>query len=239
MIPACVSIIIPLIATAAFLGFFHTVVGPDHYVPFIVMGKARKWTRPKTMQITLLCGIGHVGSSVVIGLVGLFFGAALITLIGIESFRGDIAAWAILLFGLTYFVYSLHRELKGKRHTHAHVHLDGEEHEHDHDHNHDHAHVHTGQKKNITPWVLFTVFVLGPCEPLIPLLIYPAATVNVWGIVGVVFTFSIVTIATMMTMVYAATRGLELFPTTKLEKHVNSIAGATIALCGLAILAGL
>jgi hypothetical protein len=34
-----------LAGAAAGIGFIHTVIGPDHYLPFIVMAKARKWTR--------------------------------------------------------------------------------------------------------------------------------------------------------------------------------------------------
>ena len=35
-----------LLVTAASIGFIHTLTGPDHYLPFIVMSKARKWTQP-------------------------------------------------------------------------------------------------------------------------------------------------------------------------------------------------
>ena len=42
-----------LLSTAAFLGFFHTLLGPDHYLPFIVMGKARQWSMAKTTWITV------------------------------------------------------------------------------------------------------------------------------------------------------------------------------------------
>ncbi len=34
--------LILLAGTAAIVGFLHTITGPDHYLPFIVMGKARK-----------------------------------------------------------------------------------------------------------------------------------------------------------------------------------------------------
>ena len=43
-----------LVSTAAFLGFFHTLLGPDHYLPFIVMGKARQWSMARTTWITVL-----------------------------------------------------------------------------------------------------------------------------------------------------------------------------------------
>ncbi|MCK7539173.1 MAG: hypothetical protein MZV63_53745 [Marinilabiliales bacterium] len=33
-----------LAGTAVTIGFIHTLIGPDHYLPFIVMGEARKWS---------------------------------------------------------------------------------------------------------------------------------------------------------------------------------------------------
>ena len=81
-----------LIWTAASLGFIHTVLGPDHYLPFIVMSKARGWSIFKTALITILCGLGHVVSSVILGFLGILFGVAVFKLEAVESFRGEIAA---------------------------------------------------------------------------------------------------------------------------------------------------
>ncbi len=58
-----------LCGTAASIGLLHTLLGPDHYLPFIVMSRARRWTMTRTALITLACGIGHVLSSVLLGLV--------------------------------------------------------------------------------------------------------------------------------------------------------------------------
>ncbi|MEO0074634.1 MAG: hypothetical protein ABIK31_00795 [candidate division WOR-3 bacterium] len=49
-----------LVATAASLGFFHTLFGGDHYLPFIVMSKSGQWSIQKTALITFLCGISHI-----------------------------------------------------------------------------------------------------------------------------------------------------------------------------------
>ena len=65
-----------LILTAVSIGFIHTLIGPDHYLPFIMMSKARGWSIGKTIWITLACGIGHVFSSVVIGVLGIGLGLA-------------------------------------------------------------------------------------------------------------------------------------------------------------------
>jgi ABC-type nickel/cobalt efflux system permease component RcnA len=228
--------LVTLLITAASIGFFHTLFGPDHYLPFIVMAQARKWSLIKTTWITFLCGIGHVGSSVVLGMIGVAFGAALAKLEIIESFRGDLAAWALTAFGLVYFIWGMRRAVRNKTHTHFHSHGDREEHSHSHGHNEEHIHVHDKEvKANITPWILFTVFVLGPCEPLIPILMYPAAQSSLYGLVMVTVVFSVVTIATMISIVIISSFGVNLLPVKKLERYTHALAGAAIFLCGIAI----
>jgi nickel/cobalt transporter (NicO) family protein len=60
-----------LLSTAAFLGFFHTLPGPDPYLPCIALGEARQWSMAKTTCITVLCGMGHVASSILLGFIGI------------------------------------------------------------------------------------------------------------------------------------------------------------------------
>ena len=227
--------LIILYTTAASIGFFHTIFGPDHYLPFIVMGSARKWPLPKTALITFLCGIGHIMSSVALGFIGIAFGIALMKLEIFEAFRGNIAAWALIGFGFAYFVWGIRRAIKNKPHAHTHAHLDGENHDHDHAHRKEHAHAHKEEKGNITPWVLFTIFVLGPCEPLIPILMYPAAKKSLAGLIGVTLTFGVVTIVTMMTTVMLLSLGVKIVPMGRFERYSHALAGATICLSGMAI----
>ena len=82
--------VIILAGTAATIGFLHTVLGPDHYLPFIVLSKARQWSTLKTIVITFLCGFGHVLSSIFLGFIGIVLGIAVFKLEAIESFRGEI-----------------------------------------------------------------------------------------------------------------------------------------------------
>ena len=96
-----------LIVTAASIGFFHTILGPDHYLPFIMMSWARKWSRFKTIVITFLCGLGHIASSVVLGLIGVWMGLAVKKLELIESARGNLAAWLLIAFVLAYLVWGM------------------------------------------------------------------------------------------------------------------------------------
>ncbi len=225
-----------LIIAAASIGFFHTLLGPDHYLPFIVMSRSRSWSLRKTSLVTVLCGIGHVLSSVLLGIIGIALGIAVSKLEAIESFRGSIAAWVLIAFGLVYFIWGMRRALRNKPHEHLHKHEYGFSHMHTHHHTEVHMHVHRKKgTKNITPWVLFTIFVFGPCEPLIPLLMYPAAKNSLLGVVLVTGLFSATTILTMLGIVLISTFGLNLIPMNRLERYTHAIAGATISLCGVSI----
>lgn len=225
-----------LCCTAASIGFIHTILGPDHYLPFIMMSKARGWSFSKTSWITLLCGIGHILGSVVLGVIGVVFGVVLMKLEAFESFRGNLAAWALIGFGFAYFIWGLRKAVKNKPHTHIHFHDDESIHSHEHAHVEGHAHVHLKEgKKNITPWVLFTIFVLGPCEPLIPILMYPAANANISGLMLVTGVFGVTTIATMLAVVLTSSWGFSFVPLGKFERYAHAMAGGTICISGLAI----
>jgi len=224
-----------LAGTAATIGLVHTVFGPDHYVPFIALSKARKWGVAKTTLITLLCGLGHILSSVILGFAGIALGAAVFSIQAIESFRGEITAWFLIVFGFTYFIWGIHRALRSLRHEHKHVHQNDEVHSHSHNHIADHSHVHIEKSGSITPWVLFIIFIFGPCEPLIPLVMYPAAKHNMMSVTLVTTAFGLTTIGTMLALVLASYYGLSKITIPRLERYSHALAGLAILVCGGAV----
>ncbi len=224
-----------LCISATLMGFLHTLLGADHYLPFIVMSRARKWSILRTAWITVACGVGHVLSSVVLGLLGVAVGVSIMKLESIDSIRGSIAAWLLIGFGTAYLLWGLRKAIKSVPHTHSHDHSDGIEHEHGHQHEKEHSHVHSEAKRTLTPWILFTIFVFGPCEVLIPLLMYPAAELGFSGMILVVAIFGIVTVVTMTSLVLIGVWGFRLVRFKPLERYMHAISGATIALSGLAI----
>ncbi len=224
-----------LCGLAASIGFLHTVLGPDHYLPFIVMSRARKWSRARTLTLTILCGLGHVLSSVVLGLLGVAVGIAVTRLEVFEGMRGSVAAWLLIGFGFAYFVWGVHRAIRNRPHQHAHAHACGEVHSHEHVHSSGHVHAHGAEKRSLTPWVLFTIFIFGPCEPLIPMLMYPAARSSVAGMLLVSAVFAVTTIVTMVGVVLLATWGVSFVKLGRGERYVHAFAGATICCSGLAI----
>lgn len=241
-----------LVSAAVGIGFVHTLIGIDHTLPFVVLGKARGWSLRRTLWITGLCGGGHVASSVLLGGAGI--GLAIVATgldleeghhwmagrVGvfesIEAVRGDLAAWALVAFGLTYAAWSLARRRRQQRH--AHEHAGGLVHSHDHRGagGHEHPPGKAAGIAGLTAWSLFVIFVLGPCEPLIPILMVPAFQVGLWAVVPVTVAFGVTTIATMAGVVALAYRGLDFVRFPRLRAHVHTLSGLAIASSGLAML---
>jgi ABC-type nickel/cobalt efflux system permease component RcnA len=245
-----------ILGTAAFLGCLHTLMGPDHYVPFIMMSRAERWSWPRTMWITFLCGLGHVGSSFVVGLgLGLVGMAASSwedsVWAGWHEWRGAGSAWLLIGVGAAMTVHALVQHWRGKVHTHVHRHADGRLHVHAHAHDPaaEHAHVHLAEGPHsqdepsdapptgsrLTPWILFTIFVFGPCESLIPLMLAATAVAGIPGSLLTALAFSVTTVATILAVVGVLLYGVERLSLGFLERHAQALAGVSLVLCGVAI----
>ena len=222
--------ILALCLAAAGIGITHTALGPDHYLPFVALSKSGGWSKTRTTVVTLVCGLGHVLGSVVLGIIGIVAGIFVGRLESFEAIRGDIAAWAMLIFGLTYLIWSVIMLLRDRSHGHSH--------HHHHHHIDETLEKARGRKKlgGGVFWAIFLVFVLGPCEPLIPLLMYPAAEHNIASAVIVATVFSVATLATMLTIVLILGEGIERFSLGWLERYGNVFAGSIVTLCGVSIL---
>lgn len=225
-----------LALSAAAIAFVHTLLGPDHYLPFVAMAKARGWSLQKTIRVTLICGAGHLGGSVLLGIAGIMLGIQLASLEWLESVRGNLAAWLLIGFGLAYLAWGLGQAYRNRPHSHWHSH-DGVVHEHVHSHHREHAHVHDQKEpsRSLAPWLIFVIFVLGPCEPLIPLLMYPAARESFIGVLMVTGVFGLVTVLTMTLIVAFAVAGLGAVRFNRFERFGHALAGSAILGCGLAI----
>ena len=175
------------------------------------MSRAQKWSGLKTTWVTFLFGLAHVLSSFVLGFFGIMLGIGVGKLQIIEFVRGNIAAWCLIAFGLIYFVWGLRAAVRGKTHSHS------------------------EEKTTLTPWILFTIFVFGPCEALIPILMYPAARHHIAWAVWAGGIFGVVTILTMLSVVLIASRISVHLPVRDLNRFSHAFAGIAIFFCGAAI----
>ena len=219
-----------LLGTSITIALIHTLIGVDHYVPFVALSRANRWSLKKTIYVVLLCGFGHVLGSVILGFAGVALSAGVTSLVYIEDKRGTVATYALIAFGLIYAIYGIRSAAKNKTHTHAGK--DGQITVHGHDE------PELPSKRNGSVfWGLFIFFILGPCEPLIPLLMYPAANMDIFTLVLVTLSFSVCTISIMLLMTLIGLKGFQLIRFSRLERYAHALAGSAILICGISVLA--
>lgn len=218
-----------LTATAFSAGVVHTILGPDHYVPFVALSRSGGWGLGRTLLLTTCCGLGHVLSSVVVGAVGIALGTAVMTVEAFESLRGETAGWLLLAAGIAYLVWGIK---KAMRHGHSHdevapVGADGGR-----------------PQAGVMPWVLFLIFVFGPCEVLVPLLMYPAANANPGMMVSVVAAFTVGTLGAMIAAVLISLYGIRWLDrlgfteSLGMHRYSHAFAGAAVTACGALVKIG-
>jgi len=200
-----------LLFSTVSIAFLHSLA-PDHWVPFTMIGQAQKWSDRKLLFITFVSGIGHVLSSIILGSLGIAAGIGLSSLEKTESNRAQIAGLLIIGFGIAYAVWGLKRLRDGRHHSHIMDH-----------------------HKATTIWALIAIFLLGPCEPLIPLM-FMAVQFGWTGIAAISISFSIATIGMMVLQAYLGFRGIKLLKAKVWAKYTHVFAGIIIAFTGAAVM---
>lgn len=219
-----------VLATAVSVSVLHTVSGPDHYVPFIAIGKSKGWKLPRILFWTIVCGVAHVLTSVLLALGGAAVGFSLSKVDFLNEVRGGLASWMLFIFGVLYFVYGLYSVSKNKSHKHFDVYDDNSVYVFEHNHNNL---MYPTNRRKVTPWILFLIFLLGPCEALFPLLTYPAVQQSTGNMITLISIFLAFTLLTMVTIVILIYYGYSFIKTDWLERYMTPIAGFSIAICGM------
>jgi hypothetical protein len=142
----------------------------------------------------------------------------------------------LIAVGLAYLAWGLHRATRSDLAAHA------------HDHSHvvsqqEHAdawtHGHASAAGVWTPGMLFLIFVFGPSEPLVPLLMVPAARCGPGAVAAVVATFALATVVTMTLSVMLIRYGVAFVPQLRLGRYDHAVAGLVLLACGALVKFGL
>ncbi len=218
--------------TAITIAFLHTASGPDHYLPFVVLSRSRGWSPTKTILLTIICGCGHVFSSVVLGIIGVFVGWQMSEIEIFQDVRGNISSWALLILGVVYLAWGIYKAMKPQAHKHFDV-MDDEVYVFEHKHNHSF----TPQKRvKVTPLVLFAIFVMGPSEPIIPLLFFSGTHRSPAEIAWLIALFTLTTIVTMVGMVLLGNYSYRRIGAEHIDRYSHAIGGFVISLCAFGML---
>lgn len=194
-------------ATGFMVAFLHAAL-PTHWLPFVLVGRAQKWSAGRTLGVTLLAGLGHVALTILLGLVLVIAGLAL------EPRLGHLFHWIVgglmVAVGLFYIARGRHSHAmpEAGRRTYA------------------------SDRAAIT--ALVVLLTLSPCEAFLPY--YLAGMKHGWGaflLLSIVLLAA--TAAGMLLFTGLSLAGVRRLNLDWLERYEETILGAALVLVGLAV----
>jgi len=190
---------------------------PNHWLPFVLIGRSQGWTMSRTLKILSAAGVAHIAVSAGIALLALTIGMVMAPLM--ESI-GHILPGAILLFvGMFYVVLDL---------TH---------HGHDHHRHHEiHEAASQGLSERTATITLVLSLALSPCEAMVPIFVSAAPIGSAPLLLGLVVTSGIASLLVMLVLSSLAWRGLTQLNFGRFAHHERFIMGGTLTVLGLVTL---
>ncbi len=196
---------ITLVTGALILSFLHAII-PNHWLPIIAIGQKEKWDLKETTRVTLIAGLSHAASTVLIGVLLGFIGAQLSR--GIENFTAFIAPGLLVALG-TFYVYQHSR------------------------HHHFHLHGHPEQvSKNRLIFSLATAMFFSPCFEIEAYFLVAGAA-GLWAVILLALLYTTVTVCGMVILVRLAKSGLLKMNWHAVEHNAGIITGTTLILSGI------
>ncbi len=195
------------------LSTIHALI-PNHWLPLIAVGKTEKWTHAQTLWATVITGVAHTLSTIIIGIVVGLIGYKLATKYAVIS---ETIAPAILIgLGLVY----IFRDFRSNHH-----------------HSHDMKPLVTEPGQKRSRWIailtsLSIAMFLTPCIE-IEAYYFQAGTIGWIGIFIVSVVYLLTTVVIMLLLVYLGMKGVKTFKSHFLEHHEKGITGAVLIALGI------
>jgi len=221
------------------VAFFHAAI-PTHWLPFVLVSRARGWSRGRTMMVALGAGLGHVALTTLLGLLVAWLGFQLDEEIG-HAFT-PIAGGVLVAIGGYYIWRQLrgagicHHAMPGSQH-HADEHC-GDEPKHSSHWEHELkdsrlASVSSGDWTAIGG--LFLMLTLSPCEGFLP--VYLSAVQFGWkGFFLLSAILAIGTLAGMTIFTWLTLVGFEKLRLRYFERWEAGLLGGIFIVLGLTML---
>lgn len=227
-----------LLAGSFILASTHTV-SPDHWFPFVMVGRARNWKTSRILGLALLAGTGHVGTSVVIGLTGVF--AEKGSSREVALFLENATPVLLMIFGFLYTLWAWYRH-RIKKYGHIHgisflnklLGIDPHDYCMDSESSHDHDNRQVDLTGKNAGWGLVLILGLTPCIALLPLT-FAAARYGTVIVILVNVIFAVTTLLAILIATWLGCKGFSLLKLKFFEKYGDYIAGVIIFLAGFAV----
>ncbi len=195
-----------IVVGSLLISLLHAVI-PNHWLPVLAIGRKEGWSLAETTRITLIAGMAHVISTIVIGVLLAMIGSELTT--HIEDFTKIIGPSILILIGL-YFVR--------QHYTHHHFHLEKMQIE--------------RKSKGAVVTALVIVMFLSPCMEIEAYFLL-AGSKGWYFLVTIAGLYSIITIAGMLIWIRIAYQGLLKLNWHKWEHNAGIITGLVLIITGI------
>ena len=198
---------IGLISATFFIALTHAVM-PNHWMPFVLIGRGQKWSLTKTIFITSIAGLGHSVATCILG--------SIIALIGLriskyaETVAEPIAACILIVLGIVFVVFGRLRPCK-----------------------HDHNHTKFSDKAIVIS--LFMMLSCSPCVAVLPIFL-AASTISWSSLFLLSVILSITTVSSMVGLTILAYNGVRKINLCAIEHYEREIIGGILSTIGIIFL---
>lgn len=226
-----------LVATAIATALFHTLI-PDHWLPFVLIGRARGWSAGVTAVVSGVSAAIHTGLSAGLGLLTLVLGIEAAGRIG-ETLEASGAA-LLVSFGLLYAWWAWRKG--GHFHPGGRLaHRTGESascpgsegggHP-------EHLHYHADQgmirgRGGRGGLALAAIVGVNPCVLILPVVFRARAEQGPWAVAAVLVAYSLTTMALMIGLSVAGVLAPGRIRLPAGMRHMETASGLVIALAGV------
>ena len=227
-----------LAATGFSVAFFHAAI-PTQWLPFVLVGRERGWSRGRTMAVAALAGLGHVALTSSLGLAIAWFGFQL-------EEKVEACPWIAGGALAGFAAYYGWRQLTGRGICHHHAsggsHQPGEQCHGEHAESHWHTELKDSALVSARrgDWAavsgLFLMLTLSPCEASLG--VYLSAVqfgwTGFWVLSGIL---ALATLGGMSLFTWLALLGFNRVSLRRFERHeAGLLAGVFAALAVLVVL---
>lgn len=204
--------IIKILLGSLALSIIHALI-PNHWMPLIAIGKTENWSRSETLRATVITGVAHTLSIILIGIVVGLFGYKFAATY-VETAK-VIAPLVLLVLGIIYLLADL--DSSHKHHHHVET-----------------ANLATKRSQFQILAVLGTGMFFSPCIE-IEAYYFSAGTIGWVGILVVSAVYLVVTVLGMVLLVDLGMKGVNTLE-EKLhffEHHEQGLTGAVLIFLGI------
>jgi nickel/cobalt exporter len=195
-----------LISGSLILSILHGVI-PNHWLPVLAISKKEKWDLAETSRVTIIAGLSHATSTVLIGVLLALIGSQLAMVV--KSFTAFVAPALLIALGAFYI-------WQHSRHHHFHM----------------HGHPERVSNKKRLILSLASAMFFTPCFEIEAYFLVAGAE-GWWLVLLLAVLYTIVTITGMVVWVRIAHRGLLKMNWHALEHNAGIITGITLMLSGV------